>query len=438
MVPNAEFNHGKSVFKKWNKISFLCLILFLLAVGVRIGAIVYLETHINPKGFDVHIVAENIVKGNGFSFPFAYVSETVPSSYKSPLYPFFMAFFLLFGKGSTVWFIIQTFQACLAGLTCLILVRIASLFFSKPVGFISGFVYAFYPPGIIIATRMHEINFTIPLLAWLILQLFKLNIKPSRSHALGAGIAMGFCLLAEPSFGFFCLMALLYFIFINSVNFKIRVNSVAIILISCFVILLPWSVRNLLVHKKVVFVKNVLGYNLWIGNNPRANGTDRIVLTGKEGADTIYMIETLNPKLMEKVKNASTEVERDHVFFQAAINYIRAHPKKVFLLALNKVWYLWGLNPTHPLAQNMLYKICQFTLFITGMIGLIVAFPRAKYFSRLLFILFGCQTIVYMAFFVLPRYRLVIDPYLILGCSILLMHLKVLGPSFIKTTGKNI
>ena len=413
---------GNTCSKYWEKPLFSCLLLFFLAAGVRVGAIFILETHTHPQAFDVHTIANNIVTGNGFSYPFANISKTVPSSYKSPLYVYFLTFFFLFGKNAVTCFIVQALQACLGGIVCLIIMRISNLFFPKPVGYISGFLYALFPSAIIIATRMHEINFTVPMLAWLILQLFHFHRAPSRLQAFYTGMAMGLSLLAEPSLGFFCLIALLYLLIFLPGTPKTRTKLVSIIFAVCFVFLLPWSVRNLFVHKKVFFIKNVAGYNLWIGNNPYANGTNRIVISGKDGREIVYMTNTMAPELKSRVQNAITEVEKDQILMQAALKHIKDHPFNTLTLALKKIKYLWWIHPSHSLAQNFFYKSFQVVLFITGIIGLLIAFRRARHLSILLFLLFGCQTVVYMAFFVLPRYRMVLDPYLIIGSVLCLIR----------------
>ena len=78
--------------------SRLVWVVLMLAIVVRIAAIFALGSHVKPSYYDIHIIARNMVAGQGMVFPYGYFCDPTPTSYKSPLYLFFFAFFLQFGR----------------------------------------------------------------------------------------------------------------------------------------------------------------------------------------------------------------------------------------------------------------------------------------------------------------------------------------------------
>ncbi|MFC1657468.1 glycosyltransferase family 39 protein [Candidatus Moduliflexota bacterium] len=397
----------------------LPLLVFLLAVAGRIAALILLNSYRDPKNFDALVIADNLLAGKGFSFPYLWEGEPIPSSFKGPLYVYFIAAFWSFGKSPAVHFLIQAIQAVLGGLTCLALLRIGGQYGDKRVGIVAALFYAFYPPAVFMPSRMHEINFTIPLLAWLLLEFLKLHDDFSRSGAIRTGVAMGLCLLAEPIYGLFCLMVFLYLGFLEAGIIKKRLAALLIAGSFCLIVLAPWSIRNVMVHEKIVLVKTSLGLNLWTGNNPEANGTSRVPVAGRGGEKIMHMHEMMEPELRHRVLSADTEVERDQILLREGADYIRKNPGKAFRLSLRKIKYLWWRHPTHPLAKKGIYHISQLIVFLTGLAGLILALRTNRFFSLMMIFFVVSHTLAYMVFFAIPRYRLIADPPLLLGSAVL-------------------
>lgn len=398
------------------------LLIFSIAVIARLSAMVYLESHIKVKSYDVHIIADNIVQGQGFSFPFAYgLGNTLPSAYKSPLYVYFLVLMqTIFGKTILASIVVQTVQAIIAGFTCIVFVYTFKLFKRDNEGYIAGFVYAILPSSIIQATRMHEINLSILLMAWLIYALCHLYHHCSASAAVRTGMAVGLGILAEPSFALFCLVSSGFMLVTIQKPMVQKLQYLCIVILISILALTPWSVRNYLTFHQFVFVKNVKGLNLWIGNNPNANGGDRIPF--EKGTRFVYMTDSMDPDLKKEVLQATSESEKDKILQDAAGKYMAEHPLRTLALAVKKARLLWIADTIHPFAQNAFYRISQFTLFVLGLLGMVLNIRnrQLRFISILLLLFLLSHTVNYCIFFVLPRYRLMADPVLLFGAVLLL------------------
>jgi hypothetical protein len=90
-------------------------------------------------------------------------------------------------------------------------------------------------------------------------------------------------------------------------------------------IVLPWSVRNSLLHGEPTFVETSLGYNLYLGYHPEGDGS---FIFGPS-LDLITILD---------------DAERNQVGRQMAWEFIRDEPGRVPGLMLRKLGHLWGLE----------------------------------------------------------------------------------------------
>jgi hypothetical protein len=91
-----------------------------------------------------------------------------------------------------------------------------------------------------------------------------------------------------------------------------------------FVLLMPWLYRNHTVFNAVVFVSTNGGFNLYLGNNPQAEGFYRT---------TPQIWEAIGD---EDEPGPASELSRDRTARRLAIEYITEHPERMPGLALRK------------------------------------------------------------------------------------------------------
>ena len=94
--------------------------------------------------------------------------------------------------------------------------------------------------------------------------------------------------------------------------------------------ILPWTIRNAVVYKKIVPITTNSNINLYIGNNPRATGDFIWVLPG----DGVKLWNTYAP-------NGANEIKVSEMAGREAMRYMKDNPDKVVALwpwKLAKVW----------------------------------------------------------------------------------------------------
>lgn len=195
----------------------------------------------------------------------------------------------------------------------------------------------------------------------------------------------------------------------------IKLRSLFIFILIPILIILPWTVRNYIVHKKLIFVRTGIGLNLYLANNLDATGTVFLKINGKvpknfnEGISHHFKDMVLN----EWIPNKYTEIEEDDYLFNKAIKFVNENPWKFTKLLFVKFYYFWWKNPFQD-DPNIVYRI-EYTLILFFSF---IAFIRYR-FTRQFFNLIFIFLITYSLFFALMgamfnwKYRLIIEPLLI-------------------------
>jgi hypothetical protein len=111
------------------------------------------------------------------------------------------------------------------------------------------------------------------------------------------------------------------------------------------------------------------------------------------------------------------EVAVDNAYKRSAIEFIRTHPQAEVKLALRKLFIFFVFDPSHEKGRNPAYWLPSLLLTLLAIWG---AARRGKRLLRedlfiVASILFAVAVSVVV--FVLPRYKIVIDPFLMILAS---------------------
>ncbi len=282
----------------------LCL-LAALAVGLRVAAVLYLESYRDPFTYEHGEIAENLLAGRGFSVTF--LGGWGPTSQQAPFYPALLASaYGLWGERSTAAFLIVELLQCLAGgVTCLCTIWIAWAVLPgrRAVGWIAGLLAALHPAQVYAVTHLQVAAWATMLLTMLAALTLSPRVRGWRGAILIGGLG-GALLLVEPIFAVVMpIVAGAYWV--RNAGFR---ASSAGLLRSCaarpgeagsadaaarfwwaqptlqvaamtavtMLATAPWLWRNYRVHGELVFVKSTFGYAFWQGNNPISWGTDKV------------------------------------------------------------------------------------------------------------------------------------------------------------------
>jgi hypothetical protein len=324
----------------------LRLIPVLLARGLGIGL---------DDMFQYDMLARSLASGNGFrwyaqedlnqlaafvDFDLSSVKEYdpvlgIPTSFRAPLYPTFLAIVYFFnGIDPSRFFAARLAQviflgAPLAPLTYWVAQRLFSPFDklraslssfkgSEKAARIAAWIVACYPMLLIYPLGLGTENpFFVLLLSSFLFLLFSIE-RPTAVYLLLSGIFLAFTSLTRSvilpfAFAAFCLLLVLH-------------RQKAILAIFSFLLVVsPWMIRNSLLHQKLTGIETSMGYNLYLGYHPQGNGS---FIFGPS-LDLLTILD---------------DAERDRVGTEQAIEFIKAQPGRFIPLAINRLGFFFGLE----------------------------------------------------------------------------------------------
>src|SRR6266487_2723054 len=131
------------------------VLLFLVAVVVRMAAIQWLAEPPQRDELDNHRIAVNLIEAKGYA-----VDPGHPTTYLPPVYPVFIAsMYAIFGKDyRVIWYA----QALLNASLVFLIFSLGWMVFSETVGLLAAGIFALYPSYEIVTTLYRE-NLLIPI-----------------------------------------------------------------------------------------------------------------------------------------------------------------------------------------------------------------------------------------------------------------------------------
>lgn len=349
---NVKSTQSVSMFKSFAfRIYIVALILRLIPVILARGLGIGLDDM-----FQYDMLARSIVAGNGFrwyaqddlnqlasfvDFDLSTVQEYdpvrgIPTSFRAPLYPTFLAAVYFFsGTGFSRFFAARLAQAILLGaplapLTYLVARRL----FARRLGEgkvregvrsaraarIAAWIVACYPMLLVYPLGLGTENPFFLLVLLVFLFLLQTRERPSKFNFLLSGFFLGLAALTRSVILPFAGLAVLWMWF--SLKQKRGAILTAVVLM---LTISPWVMRNSLLHHKLTGIETSMGYNLYLGYHPRGNGS----FVFGPSLDLLTILD---------------DAERDRIGTQKAIEFINAQPERFIPLAVNRLGFFFGLE----------------------------------------------------------------------------------------------
>lgn len=259
----------------------------------------------------------------------------VPTSFRAPLYPAFLAIvYFLNGIDFSRFFAARLAQAILLGaplapLTYLVAQRLflLSSFLNDERGKkkeiasrIAAWIVAAYPLLLVYPLGLGTENPFFVLLLASFLFLLSCIDNPANVNFLLAGLFLGLTALTRSVILPFAGLAILWTWFI------LKQRRGAILIVIAFALTIaPWVIRNSLLHQKLTGIETSMGYNLYLGYHPQGNGSFFF-------GPSLDLLPILD------------DAERDKIGTQKAVAFIKAQPERFIPLALNRLGFFFGLE----------------------------------------------------------------------------------------------
>ena len=391
-------------------------------------------------GWEMGRIARSLAQGHGFSSP--YESNTGPTAWEPPLYPYLMAgVFKIFGIYSlmSAW-VLLSINSLFATLTSIPIYRIAQRTFGERVASWSAYGWALNP--YVWYWSIHWIwdtTFTPLVLACVFLVTLELSLgaangrggpeiairHPERSEesthpqddnwAAWAifGALYGIGALANPT-----MLAFLPFcgLWIWRQRFRRGLPSLSGVVLSSavfFAVLSPWVIRNYEVFHRFVFLRDDFGLQFRLGNGPYADG---MLMS--------YLQPNLNNLELEKFQQQG-ELAYAESCKRQAFDWIRKNPGRFGMISLKRFFYYWNGVPRET--SSVAPVDFRTSAFLATSVLAIWGAVRAVRHKRPGAWLFAGLMIFYPAiyYFVYPhaRYRHPIEPELTILIVFLILEL---------------
>jgi hypothetical protein len=370
-------------------------------------------------------IAHSLATGRGFGSPF--LLDTGPTAWMAPVYPAILAgIFYFFGVFTYHSFLAAVaFNIVCASLTCLPIFRVGTAIGGVGVGAGAAWLWAVFPNAILIPVEsMWDACLSALLLALILWATLKLAETRSTQAWLRYGLLWGFALMTNPTMGAMLPILLVWAGLRLPSRCVVSAEwgwsklewigkpalSLGVALLCCT----PWTIRNYEVFHTLIPLRSAMGLSLWLGNNDGAE--QRTV-----GSMHPIGSSAERDKYVELGEPAYMQLKKDE-----AIRFIVSHSGRAMRFAVDRFISFWSGGTAHPLDDFIQKQSSWFRyvlLFniaagIGSMTGIVVLARRHDLHAlplALVPIVFPC---VYYLTVATPRYRLPVDPAVLLLTAI--------------------
>jgi hypothetical protein len=364
-----------------------------------------------PFLFESGNIAWSLASGHGFGWPLRV--DTGPTAWMTPIYPLLLSWIMrIFGIYTfPSWVAAISMNICFSTLACIPL-----YYAGKRIGGIglaagAAWLWAVFPNAILLSFQsLWDTSLSALLGAMVVWATLKLAGSARARDWSAYGFLWGVILMANAA-----VSSLLPFLLGWAAwrNWKTGVPYLRNAGLACGIVLLccvPWTIRNYLVFHSFVPLRSTLGLQLWVGNNPQAH----VIWLGEQHPIN-NTAERIRYRQMGEIPYMA-EKQRD------AVHYMLTHPRHEAELIAGRFVMLWSGGTPHPVDDFLqsrsiwfryvlLFNLCAAFGAVCGIVLLfrsrnIYAFPLAA--GPVVF------PFAYYLTLALPRYRLPIDPTLML------------------------
>ncbi len=392
------------------------LLVFVCAASfvARLAVIFYFGTYeTDYSTADIGTIPYNLIDGDGYTY------QGRPSAYIGPGYTLLWAGMMEVFGTTGGQLAIQLLQALALSTLPLVWYRVSErIFGSSLVSLVSSVWLAIYPELLFLSATMYLDS--VALFLWVLLLAALLRWRQTGGARLGAtlGLLAGILVLTKGRMLVLVVATLLLFLIVDGRRSPARALRQYLVPVVCAALLMtPWVVRNWIQLDGFVLTESYLGYNLWIGHNVNANGTGKLRVGGGGliSADSLGLKEASGhypepPRLVAELRTAKTDPQVDRFYRRQAFRDIEKNPSREVGLTLRKIFYSWWRDPKSVFTKHPAYLLPWSFTLIFFVIGLAKSFVRPRRYL-LVYLVCAVTTLLQVVFFVVPRFRLPVYPF---------------------------
>lgn len=369
--------------------------LFVLGLAIRLAATQFLGGLNRPLEGDEWAyapLAESLAAGRGFVNP-----DGSPNTTRLPAVPFLLSLVYRFsGPDIVAARVFMCFLGSLLIPVCFLLGREA---YDQRTGLVAAVAAVFMPSwiycsGAILTDLLAAA--AVGLMVWALIRGAKRQSMP----LVGAGaVFWGLSALVRATSLAFVPAVVLWLLLVLT-TWRARLIAVGLSLVILMAITSPWSARNARVFGRSAGLSSQGGLALWCGNNPAA--------TGILNSDFAYYQQQLPKEFPESAYPDA--LARSEACKAAARQFIVENPARFARLAAVRLWELWKIySPRAGTVQNVAMIVSFGPVLLLFVVQAIRTGWRIGP-EMLMILIIGCQTLVHMVYTSIVRYRMPVEP----------------------------
>ena len=359
-------------------------------------------------------IALSLLQGKGYVSSWEVCRDF--QSFRTPVLPF-----TLYGLWATFGYSIllaKLLMAVVSALTCVLLALLGNRLFDARVGCVAGVAAALCSSFVRLAGTLGAETLT---LFFLVAGVYLFCSSSTRLSSLWrffvCGLMFGLLCLTRPVWLPYVALVALAFVVAQrgSGSRRQAVRQMGVVCAGVMLVMLPWIVRNTLVHRTVVLASTEGGIAFLEANNP-------VSFAGK-GDWAIHF--AANQADVQRASRVLPEAAFDRFMLRKGLGYVAADPSNFARVYLIRLGYLWRPAPPPQLAGDLSPKhVLWLTLWwgsLTALMMAAFAFHRpwrvaqqngAQHWPLLLVLLWG--SLIIPVFSSQLRYRAPLELFILL------------------------
>jgi 4-amino-4-deoxy-L-arabinose transferase-like glycosyltransferase len=412
-------------------------VVFVLALLVRLGWVATLGPDLVwPDEEEFVGIARRLAAGDGY----------VSVSYRAnPILPAYLAaVFSLVGESYPA---ARAGQAIMGALTCVLVAATGMRILGIAVGTIAGLLLAVYLPHVYLSGVFYaECLFTLLIACTVYAAVRSLDAARPLPWLVATGVSFALTTLSRPIFLAYLPFLVAALVYGSRPALSRRLVMATTLVVATGLGILPWTIRNYLVLGRPVLVSTGFGTKLWQGNNEGAVGdADDRELSFRQDvwrARVATLPEPERTTVETRYRDAERRIDAlqtatgdaytatDAVLGPLAWEHIRTHPLRTVELFARKVGTLFLpfsktlVTNAHTTSVNRWLAVLAYVpMLILAVVGIWCSAGRHPG----LWMLYGLLVSVTAAYGVLTactRFRLPLDPYLVVFAAAALVELR--------------
>jgi 4-amino-4-deoxy-L-arabinose transferase-like glycosyltransferase len=396
----------------------LIWLILLVALALRLGFMWQYEL-VHPKQavsvipflFESGNIAHSLATGHGFSSPLRV--DTGPTAWMTPAFPLLLAaIFRVFGAYTLhAWEAIVLFNILCCTLACVPIFYAAKRIGGVGLATVAAWLWAIFPNAILIPVEsMWDASISALLVATILWATLALAESERIRDWCAYGLLWGVTLMVNATLAALLPLLLGWLVYRQHLLRREWIGraaaAIAIVVLCC----VPWTIRNYRVFRRFVPLRSVLGLQLWLGNNDQTQDIFRGDL------HPIY-----NAAEREKYI-AMGEIAYMHEKQLEAVRYMISHPAREVRLVAYRFISIWSGGTPYPLKDFIEMPSLGFRFILAfnllaalgALWGIFVLLRSHNAFWFPVAVFPIVYPWAYYLTLSLPRYRLPIDPIVLL------------------------